>query len=632
MGHVRSSKFLLLSVIAAIAIPTIAFAAPDSLSPTIQVSSAGPTGDLAWRSAFSDVTASTRYEGSILTVWIQDTTTDQLNSAIFGRLFDPVTGAPRGDAFQISETGAHNSPLDDFNPPSVAYNSIADEFIVTWVDATDANIFAKRVSATGVPLGADIQFGSGYLDTETVVPAFSPETNQYLVAWKTTVTGNQQVWGQRLAGPDASPTGGNFQISTMTDRADDAIDLAYSATSQRFLVVWHGRSAPVATEFDIWGQLLNTAGAEVSPEFRISDMGPDGDGSFSAEPPSVAWNSAQNEFLVAWPGDDVLDGEREVYGQRLNADGAEIGENDFRVSHMGTDGDTNFAANRPSVAYNPNVNEFLLTWHGDDGTASSPNNHFEIFSQRVSGAGVLVGDRTQLTDFQPDSTIDHGSTRPMGAYSPRACNWAVTWTSGDHNFGSPIDLSTYETEVFQRNVLSTGCVTIPCPAGTSATVVCAPDSDGSGIRMTGTSAGETFFATEFGDRINSGSGNDTINSLAGNDRIDCGAGNDVAKGGDGRDQIFCRAGRDRALGGKGNDLVKGGTGNDKLYGESGNDKIYGEKGKDLTSGGTGNDRLFGGAQNDRVLAGKGKDKLSCGVGRDRFRADRRDKIKSDCRP
>lgn len=631
MRRILSPKFLLLAATVAIAIPAIAIAAPDPLSTPVQVSNAGPAGDLAWRAAFSDSAASTRYEGSILTVWIEDTSADQLNSAVFGRLFDPVTGAPRSAAFQISETGAHNSPLDDFNPPSVTYNSVADEFLVSWNDKNDADIFVKRVSATGTPLGADVQIGSSYSDTETVVPAFSPQANQYLVVWKTTVAGNQQVWGQRLAGPDASLAGINFQVSNMSVGADDAIDVAYSATSQRFLVVWHGRSVPVATELEIWGQLLDTAGAEVSPEFRVSDMGTDGSNSFAAEPPSVAWNSVQNEFLVAWSGDDAIDGEREIYGQRLSADGAELGENDFRVSHMGPDGDTNFSGNRPSVVYNPNVNEFLLTWHGFDNTPSSTTNP-EIFSQRVSGAGTLAGDRTQLSDFQPDSSTNHGSTRPMAAYSPRVCNWTVTWTSGDYNYSSPIDLSAFETEVLQRNVLSAGCVTIPCPAGTSATVVCAPDTDGSGIRMTGTSAGETFFATEFGDRIAAGRGNDKVYSRAGSDRIDLGTGNDYAKADTGNDQIFGRAGRDRAFGGRGNDLVKGSTGNDKLYGESGNDKVYGEKGKDLTSGGTGNDRLFGGAQNDRVIAGKGRDRLSCGAGRDRFRADRRDTVKPDCRP
>jgi len=40
----------------------------------------------------------------------------------------------------------------------------------------------------------------------------------------------------------------------------------------------------------------------------------------------------------------------------------EIGANDFRISDMGRDGDVNFDASIPAVAYNPNANEYLVVW------------------------------------------------------------------------------------------------------------------------------------------------------------------------------------------------------------------------------------------------------------------------------
>ena len=47
-----------------------------------------------------------------------------------------------------------------------------------------------------------------------------------------------------------------------------------------------------------------------------------------------------------------VDNEREILGQRLAADGTEIGTNDFRVSQLGPDGDQRFDNQRPAVAYN----------------------------------------------------------------------------------------------------------------------------------------------------------------------------------------------------------------------------------------------------------------------------------------
>jgi hypothetical protein len=89
---------------------------------------------------------------------------------------------------------------------------------------------------------------------------------------------------------------------------------------------------------------------EIGPnDFRISDMGPDGDVNFAAsilsswDEPAVAYNSTADEYLVVWDGDDrsgALDNDEfEVYGQRLDAStGAKVGANDFRIQqHRGAD-------------------------------------------------------------------------------------------------------------------------------------------------------------------------------------------------------------------------------------------------------------------------------------------------------
>ena len=65
-----------------------------------------------------------------------------------------------------------------------------------------------------------------------------------------------------------------------------------------------------------------------------------------SSPPSSSRrnHSANNEFLVVWQGDDnsgsLVEGEEEIFGQRLNAaTGAAVGNNDFRISDMGPNQD-----------------------------------------------------------------------------------------------------------------------------------------------------------------------------------------------------------------------------------------------------------------------------------------------------
>ncbi len=608
MNVVRKA-FIALAAIAVIAAFPAGASAAEPFSAPLRVSNSGPDGDLKWRGTYPAVATSTK-SNAMLIVWLQDLDATQQNAAVFGRLVNPIDRSPLGAPFQISETGAHNSWVDDNNPPAVAYNPTADEYLVAWNDHTDTDVWVKRVSSAGVPQGTDVQIGTGYSDIETVNPVFSPEANEYLVVWKGT-TGSQQIWGQRLSGATAAEIGTDIQISQMTVSADDATYVAYSPSLQRYLVVWHGNSAPIASDQEVYGQLLGVSGAEIGADFRISSMGPDGSSTFRADPPVVEWNANQSEWLVGWSGDDdtagQVDDEREIFLQRLNGDGAEIGTDDFRLTHVGVDGDTSFRPSRPSIAHNPNTNEYLVTWHADEGTATNPDGQWEVWAQRLDGNAAPAGEKTQLTDFKPDSLLSGaGSFRPMAAYSPRSCNWTVANSYGDSNFESDGSDEASESEVELRTVFSAfACKQVKCPKGTSASVKCFSESVRTGLRYVGTSKNETIVGTNRNDRIS---------------------------GGGGRDKISAKGGKDNVKGGKGNDRIYGGKGNDKLYGESGKDRVYGESGNDVVNGGSGNDTVSGGKGKDSVRGGSGRDKLKCGSGRDRVRADSRDRVAGDCRP
>src|SRR5262249_32772608 len=143
-------------------------------------------------------------------------------------------------------------------------------------------------------------------------------------------------------------------------------------------------------------------------EIRICEMGSPNNLDFEALDPAVAYNSANNEYLVVWRGDDnsgpLVDGEFEIYGQRLNAaTGAEVGANDRLISSMRAGGNANFDAFDPAVAYNDRANEYLVVWHGNDGTSPLKDNEFEIYGQRLNAAtGAEVGTDFRISHMGPD--------------------------------------------------------------------------------------------------------------------------------------------------------------------------------------------------------------------------------------
>ena len=198
-------------------------------------------------------------------------------------------------------------------------------------------------------------------------------------------------------------------------------------------------------------------------DFRISDMGPDGNTSYEAYYPSVAYNSAGNEYLVVWWGDDntgsLVENEYEIFGQRINAaTGAAVGANDVRISDMGPDGNTSYGAYDPAVAYNSAGNEYLVVWWGDDNTGSLVMGEYEIFGQRINAAtGAAVGANDfRISDMGPDGNTSYDASVPDVAYNSAGNEYLVVWC-GDDNTGSLVE---GEWEIFGQRWKSPTIISI----------------------------------------------------------------------------------------------------------------------------------------------------------------------------
>jgi hypothetical protein len=173
---------------------------------------------------------------------------------------------------------------------------------------------------------------------------------------------------------------------------------------------------------------------------------------YGGSDPSVAVNSTTGEYLVVWWGDDnappLVDNEYEIFGQRLTASGAPTGADDFRISEQGADGNTASAALDPSVAYNPSGNQYLVTWEGDLGTGAS--DEFEIWAQRLSGAGAGAGSDFQVSDIGPPMDGDYDANDPSVAADPATGEYLVVMSGSDNTgtFG--------EREIFGQRLDSAG--------------------------------------------------------------------------------------------------------------------------------------------------------------------------------
>ena len=256
-----------------------------------------------------------------------------------------------------------------------------------------------------------------------------------------------------------------------------------SAVPQCYLrsdgLIWAGDDTTNG-EYEIYGQRVEAAtGIEIGGDVRLSATGPDGDTAYDAYQPAVVYNSTDNEYLVVWRGDDdsgaLVDEEFEIYGERVDAaSGAELTA-DLRLSDMGPDGNANYDAWEPAVAYNSTSNQYLAVWRGDDDTAPLVDEEFEVFAQRLNAAsGVPLGANDfRLSDMGPNGDANYDASVDGADYTIWADHYqqaGAGWGGGDFNGDGTVDGADY---TIWADFYGTGGAGTPVPEPLTASLVLA---------------------------------------------------------------------------------------------------------------------------------------------------------------
>ena len=406
---------------------------------------------------------------------------------IRGQRIDAATGAEVGlNDFRISRMGPDKNANYQASSPAVAYNARLNQYLVVWggnevgLGSAETEIYGQILKADGAEIGED-DFRISYMepdgnnDYEAYLPdvAYNATTNQYIVVWSgrtlsPALSSEYEVFG-RLLKADGAATGNQFPISDMgqygvTDgNGYEMPAVAYNPGLNQYLVVWTGFTLTTAVgEREIYGQLLDATGVEIGDnDFRISDMGPEGDTNYVVYGADVAHNPITNQYLVVWGGADDESGlrEHEIYGQLLQADGAETGVNDFRISDMWPDGDTSSYFLRPAVAHDATANHYLVIWSADDNRDELVPNEYEIFGQALLADGTETGENDmRLSDMGPDGDVRFEAYDPAIACSTIAGQCLAVWESDDDT----IPLVNDEFEIFGQ-LYDSGTAAPPLP-------------------------------------------------------------------------------------------------------------------------------------------------------------------------
>ena len=381
---------------------------------------------------------------------------------------------------RITHIGPDLNKNFDAEESALAYNSQNNEYLVVYEAtqsltgsgvtlAIEVEIYAQRVNANtmqniGSPfriskMGPD---GNATFDARKPDVSYNSGRNEYLVVWYGdtdsggTIEGEFEIWGKRIDASNGQAIGSQFRISDMgptANRSYDAIDpmVAYNSNDDNYLVVWRGEDGNLVNaigEFEIYGQQLNSSAQPIGKDdFRISDMGLSGNGSFDAYSPALTYNASNDEFMVVWYGDDNngghVSGEFEIYGQRINANtGTEVGSNDFLISETGVPGFITRSATYPDVTWNSKLNQYLVVWSADPATGVYVGNEFEIFGQVLSNTCAEIGDNDfVISDMGPKGNNNFDAFKPVVEYSAQTDTYVVAFR-GDNGFDGEFEIYT----------------------------------------------------------------------------------------------------------------------------------------------------------------------------------------------
>ena len=494
----RIAGIAALTTIAAGTIAADAFAAPPNQD--FPVSRVGGLGDDNFTGEEAAIAHNPDADEYLVT-WHADDPDfglDNNENEVFARRLDS-DGDPLGPAIRVSDAGGDGDA--DAEDPDVAYNPIVNEYLIVWhADDTDAGLLAnefeilgQRLTSTGEEAGTNDFLisdagGTGVsiaarADSASVV--HNPNANQYLVAWEADdtdaagiVDNEDEIFAQLLAADGTGLAPNDLRVSDAGGTGDPGIDAhsasaAFNPVANEYLVAWDADDAEaglVDGETEIFAQRLSPILANAANDFRISDAGGSGSPAAQAFNPSVAVNSTDNEYLIAWEADDtdtvgIVDNEFEIFAQRLDGDGIELGANDLRVSDVSGTGLTTGDGFQTAATYSPDRNEYLVAWHGDDTDAGLIDNEDEIFAQRLSAAAGAVGiNDFRVSDAGGTGDVDSNALVPAAAYNSTADEYLVAWQADDPDHGQADN----ENEILARRLVAVQNTALPEVTGSAA--------------------------------------------------------------------------------------------------------------------------------------------------------------------
>jgi hypothetical protein len=328
-----------------------------------------------------------------------------------------ISVVPVGANFPISQ---NTGPDAVGGKPGIAFDGV--NFLVPYFQG--ANIYARRISVTGVVLDSTAISISVGNNQSVAAPSVGFDGTNYLVAWVASRSGVYELYGARISPAGVVLDPGGLKITTGGNPKFRMPGIAFDGMN--YLMVWRTESDQIyAARVSSNLAILDSPGG-----FQITGGG--------AYYPSAAFDGTN--FLVVWHDSRNAVSEWDIYGARVTPQGGVLDPGGFVIcddpqnqehSTVGFDG-----AN------------YLVAWY--DWRPNNDSIFGSVYGARVSPAGVVLD--------KPSFQI---ADRARGQVAPKVVcgggDCMVIWNTDYPNVGTKFRLS----DAWGRRISKDGTILDP---------------------------------------------------------------------------------------------------------------------------------------------------------------------------
>lgn len=337
-------------------------------------------------------------------------------------------GSLIGDTITLIPPKGPREGVSWMSMPRVAYNPIKNQYMIAFTVGTQPpstqfnETFILLLDSEGSILYGPSSLSSTAWNANHPDIVFNTAEQRYLVIFN-----DKYIFPERteidnvgfFLSDNGSILSGPFRIGT-GDGAHFAPSIDYNPTDNTYILAWedfrHAKGAWYNGPNDIYGAVLDSTGALLADIPVVEDCGSADEGS-SQVIPSVAYNSDDNEFIVAWSDTRPSLQGMGVMGRLFHADGTAKGA-DFIIS------DTAGSQGAPYVVYVPEEKKYFAVWFDLRSLLS-----LDIYGKWLNPDGTAAGSDTLMYRGMGSQML------PAAAYSPASECFLIVW----RDFFAPFD-------------------------------------------------------------------------------------------------------------------------------------------------------------------------------------------------